>query len=323
MKVNNSPYVTESVDDKTYEFIRYKPVVVALARTRCWEPLFGAGPDLDHVIEDIRGRLPSYAHHYPPCRLVWYEYHQNVRDAMLRLLEIRAFPRAWRMQLVESLNPQWYQLDAMMIGFPGGPRRVLEDWPIPGLDWEARRVDDDSDEAAARAAASDNGIVYDKKRVAALKKVADSGELKPKADLHVSLAMLKNKKRMASLRIELREDLPGTLILATARDRPLIVAADDQPLSDCLGKTVRASMKLEKGQLPARPVYIEYFASHDQARKRRSELLKMPREWLTRMIEQANPLWLDLYEAHRGYPLDGPTMVPQTWPLPKRDWSTD
>ncbi len=46
-----------------------------------------------------------------------------------------------------------------------------------------------------------------------------------------------------------------------------------------------------------RLVYFEQFEMIENAIHREKRIKKWPRRWKTRLIEQANPKWLDLYET--------------------------
>lgn len=42
--------------------------------------------------------------------LVWYELHETMESAIIREKAIKAWKRAWRIELIESHNPQWRDL---------------------------------------------------------------------------------------------------------------------------------------------------------------------------------------------------------------------
>ena len=42
--------------------------------------------------------------------LVWYELHETMESAIIREQAIKAWRRAWKIELIESLNPQWRDL---------------------------------------------------------------------------------------------------------------------------------------------------------------------------------------------------------------------
>ena len=43
-------------------------------------------------------------------RLVWYEEFFDVRDAIDREKELKKWRRAWKIALIEAINPQWNEL---------------------------------------------------------------------------------------------------------------------------------------------------------------------------------------------------------------------
>ena len=42
--------------------------------------------------------------------LVWYELHETMESAIIREQAIKAWKRAWKIELIESPNPQWRDL---------------------------------------------------------------------------------------------------------------------------------------------------------------------------------------------------------------------
>ena len=55
---------------------------------------------------------------YSLTRLVYYERHKNMHEAIKREKVIKKWYRAWKIELIESVNPQWvdlfpYQVSAM------------------------------------------------------------------------------------------------------------------------------------------------------------------------------------------------------------------
>ena len=49
-------------------------------------------------------------------RLVWYEAHDTMEQAILREKRIKAWKRQWRINLIEASNPDWRDL-AVDLGF--------------------------------------------------------------------------------------------------------------------------------------------------------------------------------------------------------------
>ncbi|MGB0921471.1 MAG: GIY-YIG nuclease family protein [Alphaproteobacteria bacterium] len=44
--------------------------------------------------------------------LVWYEAHADMENAILREKKIKKYRRAWKLELIEALNPDWEDLYA-------------------------------------------------------------------------------------------------------------------------------------------------------------------------------------------------------------------
>lgn len=61
------------------------------------------------------GVRPGFTRKYGIVRLVWYEIHDTRDGAKLRERRIKTWNRAWKIQLIESLNPRWLDLyDALI-----------------------------------------------------------------------------------------------------------------------------------------------------------------------------------------------------------------
>ena len=51
-------------------------------------------------------------------RLVYFEEHQDIRDAIIREKQIKRWKRAWKIRLIEEMNPEWRDLfDDLLDGF--------------------------------------------------------------------------------------------------------------------------------------------------------------------------------------------------------------
>jgi len=73
----------------------YVGVTSSLAR-RVWQ----------HRQRWSRGFTRSYGVH----RLVWYEVHATMAAAIAREKAIKEWRRAWKLALIESMNPEWRDL---------------------------------------------------------------------------------------------------------------------------------------------------------------------------------------------------------------------
>jgi putative endonuclease len=62
------------------------------------------------VWEHREGTIPGFTKSYGVKLLVWYETHPEVLGAIAREKAIKRWRRAWKLALIESLNPQWRDL---------------------------------------------------------------------------------------------------------------------------------------------------------------------------------------------------------------------
>ncbi|TFF24995.1 GIY-YIG nuclease family protein [Jiella endophytica] len=61
---------------------------------------------LEHREGDVKGFTARYG-----CRtLVWHERHDDIEIAIQRETSIKRYRRAWKLRLIEDLNPQWLDL---------------------------------------------------------------------------------------------------------------------------------------------------------------------------------------------------------------------
>ncbi|MBZ5703656.1 MAG: GIY-YIG nuclease family protein [Acidobacteriia bacterium] len=54
--------------------------------------------------------IPGFTQKYNVTKLVWFEPHATIRAAISREKEIKAWRRAKKIALIESLNPHWKDL---------------------------------------------------------------------------------------------------------------------------------------------------------------------------------------------------------------------
>ena len=47
---------------------------------------------------------------YGVQRLVWYEEYFDIRDAIQRERSLKRWARQWKIDLIESANPEWFEL---------------------------------------------------------------------------------------------------------------------------------------------------------------------------------------------------------------------
>jgi putative endonuclease len=61
------------------------------------------GEHRDHIIE-------GFTKKYDVHQLVWFEEFAEVHEAILREKRIKKWRRAWKLELIEKMNPDWTDL---------------------------------------------------------------------------------------------------------------------------------------------------------------------------------------------------------------------
>lgn len=60
--------------------------------------------------EHREGVNPGFTRKYGCRRLVWYEVHEEMTAAIQRESNIKHYSRAWKINLIEAMNPDWLDL---------------------------------------------------------------------------------------------------------------------------------------------------------------------------------------------------------------------
>lgn len=88
-----------------------KPCVYILASQRNGTLYVGVTADLVQRIHQHKsGNVSGFTLHYGVHTLVWFEQHESVMEAIAREKRIKRWRRAWKLQLIETTNPQWRDL---------------------------------------------------------------------------------------------------------------------------------------------------------------------------------------------------------------------
>jgi putative endonuclease len=53
---------------------------------------------------------PSFTQKYSLNKLVYFEIHQDIHEALLREKQIKSWQRNWKINLIEASNPKWLDL---------------------------------------------------------------------------------------------------------------------------------------------------------------------------------------------------------------------
>jgi putative endonuclease len=68
----------------------------------------GVTSDLEkRMAEHSQGLLPGFTKRYGVKCLVYYEMHETMDAAIRREKQIKDWRRAWKVRLIESMNPEW------------------------------------------------------------------------------------------------------------------------------------------------------------------------------------------------------------------------
>jgi putative endonuclease len=62
------------------------------------------------VWEHRTDAVPGFTSKYGVKILVWYELHESRESAFARERRLKKWNRAWKLQLIEQLNPDWRDL---------------------------------------------------------------------------------------------------------------------------------------------------------------------------------------------------------------------
>ncbi len=62
------------------------------------------------IPEHKEGTGSKFTAKYGVRRLVWYEEHDDIRDAIQREKSLKRWPRQWKIELIEKDNPDWNEL---------------------------------------------------------------------------------------------------------------------------------------------------------------------------------------------------------------------
>ena len=85
--------------------------VYILASQRNGTLYIGVSNDLvKRVYEHKQDITDGFTKKYQVHALVFYEAHNNIEEAITREKQLKKWNRAWKIRLVEELNPEWDDL---------------------------------------------------------------------------------------------------------------------------------------------------------------------------------------------------------------------
>ena len=77
----------------------------------------GVTSDLVKIVwQHKSGMIQGFTSKYKVNRLVYYEIHGDIREAIKREKNIQAWKRDWKLRLIEEKNPNWNDLYDVITG---------------------------------------------------------------------------------------------------------------------------------------------------------------------------------------------------------------
>jgi putative endonuclease len=100
-----------------------QPAVYILASRADGILYAGVTSDLaKRMAQHEQGLIPGFTSRYGIKRLVYYEMHDTMDDAIRREKQIKEWRRAWKVRLIQGMNPEWRDLhDAATGEIADGP----------------------------------------------------------------------------------------------------------------------------------------------------------------------------------------------------------
>jgi putative endonuclease len=91
--------------------VKKQPAVYILASRRNGTLYIGVTSNLvKRVWEHKNNLIEGFTKRYRVHHLVWYELHQTMDSAITREKRLKNWKRKWKLELIESNNPNWADL---------------------------------------------------------------------------------------------------------------------------------------------------------------------------------------------------------------------
>jgi putative endonuclease len=85
--------------------------VYLLARKRDGTLYLGVTNALSRRVWEHKTKaIPGFSARYGVDRLVWYEAYDRIDEAIAREKALKKWRRAWKIKLIEDMNPEWRDL---------------------------------------------------------------------------------------------------------------------------------------------------------------------------------------------------------------------
>ena len=81
----------------------------------------GVTSDLvNRVAQHREGVIDGFTRRYGVKRLVWFEHHESIVEAIRRETSLKKYRREWKINLIEDDNPNWDDLFPDLVREQGG-----------------------------------------------------------------------------------------------------------------------------------------------------------------------------------------------------------
>ncbi len=91
--------------------------VYIMASRRNGTLYIGATSELiKRVYQHKTGAADGFTKQYHIDRLVWFEQHESPASMVTRERQLKEWKRAWKVELIEALNPTWRDLYGEILG---------------------------------------------------------------------------------------------------------------------------------------------------------------------------------------------------------------
>jgi putative endonuclease len=96
--------------------MKKQPAVYILASKRNGTLYIGVTSNLvKRVWEHKNNLVAGFTRRYGIHQLVWYEIHETMESAITREKRLKNWKRQWKIELIESSNPNWQDLYKMIL----------------------------------------------------------------------------------------------------------------------------------------------------------------------------------------------------------------
>ena len=93
-----------------------QPAVYILASKQNGTLYIGVTSELVKRIWEYKNDMvEGFTKRYGVHRLVWYEVHESMESAIEREKRLKEWKRKWKLELIESSNPNWQDLYNMIV----------------------------------------------------------------------------------------------------------------------------------------------------------------------------------------------------------------